>query len=141
NTPYTLSRAIQVCNLIQTVTPKNEFKTLLPFYQKILQALQPHLECSVQNNQTSEEPLFGFLYKQTLEIITTDNPTTKRILEEATKIYFQSALSFLKKLIDDPNAAPFQAYYLSWCFYLLNLQAAQGVFEQHFSSYLHILKE
>lgn len=140
--PFSISRAIQICHLLQKyLTSPQDYKTLFPFYQKILSAIQPHVRCKLQHDEFFHGTLFEYLDQQTRGQLPTNTMAARKFVCEVSNLYFQSILSSVKEMLSDPSAGCFEAHYLSLCFYLLKIQANDGAFENNYSSYLSILKE
>jgi hypothetical protein len=138
-TPYSVSRAIQICGLMQPMLAFHELKDLVPIYQKLFEGIRPFAQWVIQHDEFSHDTLFGYLHKHTLSYLP-NHPSIRRFITEVNQLYFQFGLKLVKDLLHDSKAAPFQAYYLLKSFYLLRQQARDGVFENRYSSYLSLLQ-
>lgn len=139
-TPYSVSRAIQVCVLMQPMLASHELKDLLPIYHQLFESIRPFAQWIIQHDEHSRDTLFGYLQKQTLSCLP-DQPANRKFIMEVDQLYFQFGLTLVQDLLHDPKAAPFQAHYLLKSFYLLRQQAKDGVFENNYSSFLSTLQK
>ncbi len=145
HTPHSVTRAIQICSLMQPLFLPSESKHLFSYYEKIFKALQPFSLSIIQHDECARESLFDYLDRYTLSVLLPTTLHHRQLIGEVAQLYFKFGLTLVKNLSNVSNASSiaisFQAYYLVKCFELLRKQAHYAVFDQSYSSYLSTLKE
>lgn len=141
-TKYCVFISIKICYLIQTkCTPVNQLKKLKETYEKILEAIRPHVkDYIIFDNTKSVETLSEFLIQQTLLILPKKKAPHRQHFLNIAQLFFDFYIETVTRLITEPDTAAYQVYYLSKCLFLLKLQANRGAFQNRHSEYFSILK-
>lgn len=137
NTSYGLYRAFPITSHLQAMLVRNRQSHLvMPYYEKLFQALQQHIR-----NSHQIEPLFDRLIQHILyNYPDQDKLASQRQITKIFPLFWKAARQYLDECLKYP-VDHFQLYYLDKCLTLLQYQFDHEMLINGYTAYCQVLEE